>query len=241
MIRRATLMTVLLVFALAAALMASATPVSAGDSPDPVGIPGDASAFGRTYGEWSAAWWQWGYELPDENHPVVTEGPVDCSYGQSGRVWFLAGTTGGDVERSCRIPVGKPLFYPILNVSYINSEPNECGRPEGCTVEEKRDVLTWLFDTFPCNFYSTVDGVPTVQIRTQSPPFPVVTNNNVFVGPGITDDEVVSEGAWVLLPPLSRGKHTIEFGGSLCDPESGEAFWSVGATYDLTVVPKSRW
>jgi hypothetical protein len=225
----------LVAFVVGAAILAAPAQTYAGDSEDPIGIPGEANAFGNTYGEFSAAWWQWAYGLPDENHPVVAEGEVDCSYGQSGRVWFLAGTTGGVKERICTVPVGKPVLYPLINFGWVN-EPGDCGRPEGCTVDEKRGELNALIDTYVCNLYSTVDGKPTVQIEVESPTFLAELNNDVFGLPaGLIDEESVADGFWVLLPPLSAGEHVLDFGGQLCDPGTGDPFWTIGATYNLTV------
>src|SRR5262245_59170953 len=77
-------------------------------------IPPEAAAFGKTYGEWSAAFWQWLYSLPVDQHPLFDT--ADCSAGQSGKVWFIGGTftlnpdpenpdTGviGEAERTCTI------------------------------------------------------------------------------------------------------------------------------------------
>ena len=43
-----------------------------------------------------------------------------ASLGQSGPVWFLAGTFGSTVTRTVTIPAGKTLFFPILNTIWIN-------------------------------------------------------------------------------------------------------------------------
>jgi hypothetical protein len=37
-----------------------------------------------------------------------------CAGGQSGKVWYLAGTVGsGSVTRTCTVPTGRALFFPI--------------------------------------------------------------------------------------------------------------------------------
>ena len=51
-------------------------------------IPPQADAFGKTYAEWGAAWWQWSLTLPLAGHPFYGC-PADCGAGQSGKVWFL--------------------------------------------------------------------------------------------------------------------------------------------------------
>src|ERR1039458_4963059 len=44
---------------------------------------------GKTYGQWSAAHWQWLYSLPADKHPLFDT--ADVSVGQTGDVWFLGG------------------------------------------------------------------------------------------------------------------------------------------------------
>lgn len=46
----------------------------------------------------------------------------------------------------------------------------------------------------------------------------------------------VSDGYWIMLPPLSRGNHTIRFTGSFRDPATGDLFFGLDVTYDLLVV-----
>src|SRR5437660_12901041 len=83
-------------------------------NPNPGVIPPQARAHGLSYGEWGAQWWRWAYSFPLAQFPPSQSGEGDCSLGQSGPVWFLAGTVGqGPVTRSCTIPTGKALFFPI--------------------------------------------------------------------------------------------------------------------------------
>jgi hypothetical protein len=207
---------------------------------DTKGYFSQARIYGRTYGRWSAKWWQWVFDLPDENHPLVTNGDVDCSLGQRGKVWYLAGTTGGSAERSCTIKPRRALLFPLINFVWVNTA-DDCSGPDGCPpVQEKREVLEWILTNSTCTLYSKIDGVPTIykvdQVRTQSPAFPVTVNNSVFqpgIPPGTVDEEAVADGYWVLVPPLSRGEHTLEFGGDCTYPD-GNTF-SVDVTYDLDV------
>ena len=118
------------------------------------------------------------------------------------------------------------------------------------TVAEKRDILDGVIsDLRPgfladlglpgsrsCRLEVKVDGeistfsVPAV--RVQSPPFAA---SKV---PGHVDTEAVSDGFWVLLPPLSPGEHVVHIQGAFCDFESTEIhpiFGAVDVTYNLTV------
>jgi len=80
-------------------------------------------AFGKTYSEWAAAWQEWSLSIPASKHPLFNNG--DCSTGQKGidgkmgPVFFLGGGYAGPsgaVKRTCTVPAGKALFFPIVNV-----------------------------------------------------------------------------------------------------------------------------
>jgi len=221
-------------FVLGLLILAGANPAVAG------------SAKLDSIGELTAEWWQWVYSFPAAQSPQIQNGAVDCSLGQSGSIWFLAGSpTGTDsYVRSCTVPHNKSLFFPVLNGSWVN-EPGE-----NLTVAEKRDILDGVIsDLRPgfladlglpgsrsCGLEVKIDGeistfsVPT--IRVQSPPFAA---SKV---PGHVDTESISDGFWVLLPRLSRGQHVLEIRGAYCDFESTEIhpiFGGVDITYNLTV------
>src|SRR5262245_53465086 len=89
--------------------------VSAGtvDSNATIAQPG-TKPYGLTYGEWSAKWWQWVLSIPLNSNPMSDETGVNCGLKQEGSVWFLAGTSGGQAERSCTIPSSKSVFFPVL-------------------------------------------------------------------------------------------------------------------------------
>lgn len=197
-------------------------------------VASSAAAQTVTYGDWSAAWWQWA----EANYPELDfgKGHVDCSLGQAGPVWFLGGSGGGDpVTRRCEIEPNKRLFVPLVNAADFDDDAS-CDDPSLCTIDEQRAILDGIFSQEPagvfnsvaCDLQIEVDGVPAVFstpiVRTQSPPF-------LFAG----NPENVSDGYWVLLDPLPEGRHTIRFSGGICDVESGESVFKVEVTYKVTV------
>lgn len=199
--------------------------------PSPLSAAKGAQINGKTYGEWSALWWQWQEaNFPDSE---FGEGLVDCSLGQSGPVWFLGGTNGGAAERECLEPLGKHkhLFIPLVNSSFFDT---------GATIEEKRETLDGLFSEVPvgifnsvaCDLQIDVDGTPAVFatpiVRTQSPPFD-------YFG----DPETIADGVWVMLDPLPSGGHEIVFSGGLCDIDTGDSIFRVDVTYMVTVKGKA--
>ena len=119
--------------------------------------PAQGKLYGKSYGEWSANWWQWAHSIPASYSPVQLEGDVDCMLGQQGPVYFLAGKaivldpddtfpvelTG---ERYCSIPRGMALFFPLVNAANLNIPGDyDCedaaGNQRPCTVQEKRHLL----------------------------------------------------------------------------------------------------
>jgi hypothetical protein len=197
-----------------------------------------ARVYGKTYGEWSARWWQWAFRLPVRNghgtftHPLfVNSGKVDCSYGQAGKVWFLGGTfttiTGpndtvvGIANRSCRIPEGTTLFFPILNAE-MDTIDMITGKPTNMPVRELRKVAREQMDK-ATNLAARIDGWPVrdlARYRVRSPVFAITLPkdnlyqyNEIPVAAG-TYYPVVADGYFLMLAPLPVGKHTISFQGA---------------------------
>jgi hypothetical protein len=211
-------------------------------------IPPDTRFHCLSYAEWGAQWWRWAYSFPLAQFPPSQSGQVDCSAGQSGPVWFLAGTTGqGPVTRECSdyIPKGKALFFPVI--TYLNDYPcpdPNFQPPPGQTLEQFLtegaaaiiDLVTELevvVDGHPLNDLFTYRATSQLFTFMADPSLVAfdacVTGDPQFPQFGVTD------GYWILLSPLPRGPHTIlihrviDFGG-------GNTF-EVQVTYNLAVDP----
>jgi len=216
---------VVLALVVAVPMALGQTQTSSGNSLDP--------------GQLSADWWKWALQKPADQSPLVGSysGGPQCQ-GQRGGVFFLAGTlTGEPVTRECTVPSGTPIFFPLVNTF---SGPDERGTGN---EQEHRQFVNDCIDQGlqGSSTFVTVDGNPVSGQRAESPPgFFTVTipGNNVFGAPPGAYD-VVSDGVWVLLPPLSEGTHTIHFGGSFPNyPEAclGEpGGFTQDNTYILTV------
>src|SRR5213083_1086403 len=89
-------------------------PLAFAENPNPGVLPPHSHSHGLTYAEWGAAWWQWVLSIPFAQNPIFDSTGEDCDVGQSGPVWFLAGTSGSTAVRSCTIPAGKSIFFPIV-------------------------------------------------------------------------------------------------------------------------------
>jgi hypothetical protein len=51
-------------------------------------VPVNANAYGNTYGEWSARWWQWLLSIPEAHNPNVDTTGADCGQEQVARSGF---------------------------------------------------------------------------------------------------------------------------------------------------------
>ena len=240
----------------AAALTLPSTALAGkGNQGNPGVIPPQASPDDHTYGEWSAMWWQWAFGLaPDVNPVLDTTGDLAAS-GQSGPVWFLAGTFGGPAERYATIPSGKKLFFPIVNWSVWEPDDDETSRlivehlgldPNVLTEAEiLRLTANWLADrSMPVS--CTVDGVAIKNLenyRAESPDFEFIFNDELaelFELAGGLKSPAVADGYWLMLAPLSVGEHMIEFHGvAEISEANGDPFdlsFTVDIIYHLTVV-----
>jgi hypothetical protein len=193
-------------------------------------IPLNSSAFGHSYGEWSARWWQWSYSLPTTRHPLFDT--ARCDAGQSGKVWFLGGTftliqQGNEVvgvaERTCHVPAGKALFFPLLNAEWDNVCPP---LDPPLSVPQLRQAAAAAL-AGATGLTATIDGHEVADVddfRVRSPRFAVtIPAANVWRSFGPPCDTIaagryapiVADGWYLLVRPLSHGKHTLHFTGGI--------------------------
>jgi hypothetical protein len=206
-----------------------------------------ALPFGQTYGEWAADWWTWALTQPVGVNPLLDLTGAHCAQGQRGRVWFLAGTFGdpSSVSRTCTVPKGKALLFPVLNNF---SGATEQDPPSEKTEAFQRSRATPAMEA-ATNLHASIDGVPVPDIKARyfekSPVFKVMLPANNIFGldhdclPSDTPDAgcevfpTVDAGYYLVVKPLKKGQHTINFGGS------GPGF-TVDASYSITVSKRKR-
>jgi hypothetical protein len=166
-------------------------------------IPVDARPYGSSYAELSRRWWELLLSLrgPDPNERMG-----DAQ--ESGTVWFLGANPYGEtVVRTVTIPADRAIFVPVNIVTELCPLSGE-------TIQDLRDRAAEFMEIEGLELEVAVDGEPLGNLsdfRVQSPVFTVPGGGSVE---GISADcvgtEAVSDGTWVLLPPLSIGSHRIE-------------------------------
>jgi hypothetical protein len=183
-----------------------------------VAQPSEPKVLDKTFGQWSALWWQWAYSIPKSSNPMIDPTGAFCDVGQEGPVWFLAGVLwGGTAERTCTIPQGKYILFPIANSAWVNSVWDD---PNNTEWDYRQYANDFLGPALGGDLEATLDGVPVVFnpktpiVRSQSPIFTAVFPfDNIFDADpaGLSDFPAVSDGWWVMLPPLSPGPHELRF------------------------------
>jgi len=209
-------------------------------------LPPSSLPYGYSYQEWSAKWWQWNLGQ-NTNHVELVGYPGICE-GPASRVAFLAGAPGSiTVTRHVIILAGTPLFFTILS-----AEADNTGCPmTSFTADElaAQAAGNWSFVTATT---CSIDGVavaglenPTNTIyNVVSPPFSYTTaehgnylpvyNGVTCIPGGTTIYPAVADGVYLMLSPLSPGKHTIHFVGEV---GPGGIYLTQDITYDITVLP----
>lgn len=193
----------------------------------------DSDPYGVSYAEWTAKWWQWALSIPAENNPVNDATGANCALNQNGPVWFLAGTLGGVVDRNCTIQADKAILLPIFNaVHTLADSPASCPTP----IRSEEELLSYATKEMDIDIdlAVTVDNMKLgglQRYRVRSPIFDVVLpEKNLFRGtPGPTRG--ASDGYWLFLEPLPKGKHKIHsFGSDLAGKSE------IGVNYDITSI-----
>ena len=194
----------------------------------------DSKPFGTPYRDWIAKFWQWMISIPQPSNPnygSYTDINIKCSINQTDpHVWFLVPTFGGPAERTCTIPSGKAILFPV-----ISGECNFLESPDKKTYSELRQCA--MEGDEGAVMKVKVDGIEMKdleQYRVQTDPFDLtIPKNNVFSAPpGQT--KAVADGFYTFLKPFSPGKHDIEFSGSIVDVNKGTSY-STDVKYHLTV------
>ncbi len=211
------------------AVLGPALPHAQGNNPQI--IPPQAKFHGLSYGEWETKWWQAAFAIPivGGDHPLFSGG----IFGEEKGIRFLSGVGGGPTI-NITIPPGTALFFPIINAECSSLEG---GTPfYGGTEAEQRACANNIIDNVS-GLSAEVDGRSVQNLgryRTQSPQYTfTLPADNILAVPGGSVGTSVDAGFYLLLAPLSVGRHTIHFTGTF------DLFsFTIDTTYQITVSPK---
>ncbi len=199
-------------------------------------FPPQSRPYDKTYADWTIEWWRWLLSLPNDRNPSVVNDNTGklCSQGQSGPVWFLPTTFNGRAERTCNIPSDKGIIIEVYagECSYIEY-------PQYKTESELRSCAKGQIDKTTSLDVSIDDKkIPDPRkYRIQSPLFDLTFVNNNLFGKSGGPTKAISDGYWLILSPLSPGKHKLYISGSSMDFTSGAPQNAATVvTYNLNVM-----
>ncbi|HET6717902.1 MAG TPA: hypothetical protein VFG90_12280 [Nitrososphaeraceae archaeon] len=202
------------------------------DSINPGVFALDSKPYGNTFEEWTIKFWQWLLPIPTDKSPMTDTTGERCSENQnsSSPVFFLVFSGGGSAVRTCDVPAGKAILVPVNVVECSFAEMNVKTEEELHTcAEEDESSNPGLFLSVDGKQFKELETYR-VHSRAFDTNFP---ENPIFGKPGPT--RAVSDGYWVILEPLTPGKHDIHFKASLTNPTTGILFYNDDVKYTINV------
>jgi hypothetical protein len=195
-------------------------------------------------GELAAGWWKWALKKPPQVSPLLGDyswkqqprGAAKCAGGSPLGVWNLAGEFAleedaggfvGEATRTCKVPAGKPIFFPVFNV-LCSPATGDTGDLQECATNATEQFLAGS------SYFATVDGEDVPIERAKSGLFTITLpkDNLLEAEPGAYP--AATDGLWVYLPEgLTKGEHVIRFGGTF--PVPGNGTFTLDITYNIIV------
>ena len=186
-------------------------------------FPPGSKPYGLTFAEHQKNFWKWILEIPANESPVNDRTGEKCANGQSNTnssVFYLSFNNGGISERTCKVPVGKGLLIPVMQVEWSDKEA------PGASVEElhksakkDQDSVNSLYLKIGDKEYKYKD---LIKYRTQTDVFEAVFPDNGIFGViegGVS--KVVADGFYIITEPLTKGNYSVHFKSSLICPDPG--------------------
>jgi hypothetical protein len=206
-------------------------------------FPPTARPYGKSQAEWAAEWWKHMFSFDCENFPITDEDGSNPGFDLNSPVLFLAGNFDGSTIRTVTVPHGKALFFPIINGAWFyspcyGSDEEDEAFANGTLEEYIMSIYDPVLGGDGISLSASLDGIAFNNLkdyRFTSGLFDLNTNPdlaNCLEDPCLAESNFVSltDGYWLMLKPLSRGQHTLNFQGGISD-----FGFSLEVTYHITV------
>ena len=200
-------------------------------------FPPGSKPYGLTFAEHEKNFWKWILKIPANESPLNDRTGEKCATDQSNinsSVFYLSMNNGGISERTCKVPVGKGLLIPVMQVEWSDKEA------PGASVEElhksakkDQDSVNSLYLKIGDKEYKYAD---LLKYRTQTDVFEVAfPDNGIF---GVIEgglSKVVADGFYIITEPLTKGNYSIHFKSSLIclDPGCAEPNFAQDIKYNI--------
>ena len=123
--------------------------ISAAASSNSLNIfPPGAKPYGLSYPELIKNWWTWVYEIPAKDNPMNDPTGEKCSIGQpnNSSVFYLTINNGGSSDRTCKVPAGKGLLIPVMQVAISEAElPGASDKELAESAKKDQDSVNSLY------------------------------------------------------------------------------------------------
>lgn len=174
-------------------------------------VPPDENVADRSQAEWSKAWWQWAGSFEQVDSPVADRTGRNCQLKQNGTVWFLAGTYGTQrTIRTCTVPRDKYLFFPLINYVVMPNAARPCASCCASFANTAKSItdgpLTLILDVDD----QRIEGLERYRQATNE-----CFDMGALAEPKYHIFPSAANGYYVMMRPLTPGKHVLNFGGVL--------------------------
>lgn len=187
----------------------------------------NSSPYGKSYAEWINLWWKWLISIPINMNPAFDPtGQFSTAIQNNSKVCFLAGTFGGPANRSCVIPHGKAILFPVINYECSFADAPSIDTESGLERRCKQEM-----DEIG-DMKASLDGerIDIHKYRVHSRCFTVNIPPNNCLGAVSGTTRISSDGYWLFIRPLPPGHHVLRSFGSCM---SGKI--RIGCTFQLVI------
>ncbi len=197
----------------------------------------ESKPYGLSYAEHEKNFWKWSLAIPVNENPVNDPTGEKCPNGQSNTnssVFYLSFNNGGKSERTCKVPAGKGLLIPVMQVEKSDKEmPGASVEELDTSAKKDQDSVNSLYLKIGDKEYKYDD---LIKYRTHTDVFEVVfPDKGIF---GVIEggpSKAVADGFYILTEPLTKGNYSIHFKSSLIclDPGCTEPNFAQDIKYNI--------
>jgi hypothetical protein len=189
-------------------------------------FPGNGLIAGETVAQWTQDWWTWVLQSPFDASAMFDPTGAFANTNNTGAMFFIGGSFGGDATRTFDVPASKPLLVPILNniaAQFTGHGPDPATGGKGAANIAQAEFQTSVTDLSLNIDGKAIGNLQSDLVRTDwfSPGNTAAPGSvaNVFASLGVFVPgdlgPAKSVGYWAVIQGLTAGStHTLDFGGS---------------------------
>ena len=133
-------------------------------------------------------------------------------------MFYLAFNNAGSSDRTCKVPAGKGLFIPLMQVSWSLLEARQGNLPATLKdidqyAKNEQDQIETLQLVIDDKRYKKEE---LLKYRVHTTPFEIFFGNPPIFDAGEGGfSQTVADGYYVITEPLAKGNYTIHFSSSI--------------------------